>query len=548
MEGVVLLALAGAGYIINKDNKDSRRIEHNINPQHFENSNTSIYDLNNVKDAQNYESGLVSKQFNQSIEPNSNIVNNVDIKNKELDIPNKEYIRGLDGNMIEKDNFLYNDQGIKIEPFYSGSGPNAINFDDNRTLSSHQGGNQNEFYQGKQEVNLNLPPQMNLGNVFGMSNTGPAMEQDRYIPGMYLTDELPFEQEMVPHIRAESEINREVGEIYAQRNNIDNLRTLSNQKVSFDGKVLAGKEPNDNRGEIGEVYKHLPERYYQQTPDQWLVTNGDIKANTLREAQILPETNRQYLNRQELGQASSVVKYNEKRPMFKKTDKQQLASDTIRNAFGKEIFIDSDHMQSSYKVYPNEREVTQERHYEGNMKPVYNAETRHIQDNIKPTIKETTLNPANQNGFANPVITLPEERLQDSIRTNKKETLLFGHIGNVASAIQQEMSQDLYFRADLNVNKELISQGRSPTTESVKVSNGMDTMNMDIQKIENDYFNHRIQGLDKIYQEIPTEDTCKFTRDKDSLNNDIISNRIEGDLLDPFKHNPYTHSLHSFAY
>ena len=29
---------------------------------------------------------------------------------------------------------------------------------------------------------------------------------------------------------------------------------------------------------------------------------------------------------------------------------------------------------------------------------------------------------------------------------------------------------------------------------------------------------------------------------------DKISNRIEGDLLDPFKHNPYTHSLHSFAY
>ena len=56
------------------------------------------------------------------------------------------------------------------------------------------------------------------------------------------------------------------------------------------------------------------------------------------------------------------------------------------------------------------------------------------------------------------------------------------------------------------------------------------------------------KSKDKVYQNIPTDNTCKYTRDKDTLNNDKISNRIEGDLLDPFKHNPYTHSLASFAY
>lgn len=548
MEGVVLLTLAGIGYIINKEDSDSHRIENNVEPQYFQNSNTSIYDLNNVKDAQNYESELVTKQFESSNDPTSSMVNHVEIKNKQFDISDKQYVRSISGEMVNKDKFLYNDQGIKIEPFFSGSGPPAINFDDNRALSMHQGGSQNEFYQPKQEVNINLPPQMNVGNVFGMANSGPAMDQERYIPGMYLNDQLPFEQEMVPHIRAESEINRDVGEIYAQRNNIDNLRTLSNQKISFDGKLLAGKDRNDARGEIGEVYKHNPDTFYEQNNGQWLVTTGDIKAGTLREAQILPETNRQYLNRQEFGPASSVVSTDEKRPMFKKSDKQQLASDTIRNAYGKEIFIDTDHMQSSYKVYPNEREVTEQRNYQGNMKSVYSAETMGLQDPIKSTIKETTLNPANQNGFTNNVTKLPEERLQDTVRTNKKETLLFSHIGNGASSTPQEMSQDQYFRADLNPNKEVISQGRSPTAESTKLANGVDTINMDIQKIESDYFNHRINGFDKVYQEIPTENTCKFTRDKDTLNNDTISNRIEGNLLDPFKNNPYTHSLHSFAY
>ena len=71
--------------------------------------------------------------------------------------------------------------------------------------------------------------------------------------------------------------------------------------------------------------------------------------------------------------------------MFKKTDKQQLAADTIRNAYGTEIFIDSDHQQSSYKVYPNEREVTEERTYEGNVKSLVPGETIELQDNIKTT-------------------------------------------------------------------------------------------------------------------------------------------------------------------
>ncbi len=68
--------------------------------------------------------------------------------------------------------------------------------------------------------------------------------------------------------------------------------------------------------------------------------------------------------------------------------------------------------------------MTEQRNYQGNMKSVYSAETMGLQDPIKSTIKETTLNPANQNGFTNNVTKLPEERLQDTIRTNKKETLI----------------------------------------------------------------------------------------------------------------------------
>jgi hypothetical protein len=73
-------------------------------------------------------------------------------------------------------------------------------------------------------------------------------------------------------------------------------------------------------------------------------------------------------------------------------------------------------------------------------------------------------------------------------------------------------------------------------------------MNVCINKNEHDYFNHSQTGLDRVYQSPPHNIQGDITQDKDTLNNQPISSRIEGNLLDPFKGNPYTHSLSSFAY
>ena len=82
---------------------------------------------------------------------------------------------------------------------------------------------------------------------------------------------------------------------------------------------------------------------------------------------------------------------------------------------------------NSYFVYPNEREVTEERTYEGNIKSVFNAETSHLQDSEKSTIKETTLDDS-RNGFVTAVSKLPEERLQDKVRPTIKDTTNFDYL------------------------------------------------------------------------------------------------------------------------
>ena len=98
MEGAILLGLASIGYLMNRDDeKQSHRIENTVHPSYFENTNSSIYNLNNVRDAQNYEKQLVDKQFKEAQHPTSNVVSHETAKDKEFDSDN--YVRGLDGNI-----------------------------------------------------------------------------------------------------------------------------------------------------------------------------------------------------------------------------------------------------------------------------------------------------------------------------------------------------------------------------------------------------------------------------------------------------------------
>ena len=205
--------------------------------------------------------------------------------------------------------------------------------------------------------------------------------------------------------------------------------------------------------------------------------------------------------------------------MFKKSTNQQLNIETNRNMTLEDKAIDDNHNKDSYFVYPNEREITTERTYEGNIKSIFTGETERLYDKVKPTVKQTTN---------------------------------FEHTGNAGSYLSGTTANDKFYRADLNQNKEIISRGRGPTPEKTKLANGMDTLNVDIKKIDSDYFNPRINNMDKLYSELPTknkiDNTCEYTQDKDTLDNVKLADRLDPNMLDPFRENPYTQSLASFAY
>jgi hypothetical protein len=552
MEGLILLGVLGTGYLINQDKIQKEKTYSTINPPLNLGTGTTIYDVNNVKDAQRYEIDKVKEYHDMAMKGDSKVIDslNMDGRNtlRDSDFESPDIINSISGTKLHSKDFLVNDQGVKVAPYFKGTAPtqNVENF---RNLERHQGGS-HAFRPRKTEVGRMFKMENDIGNVFGKTFDGADSDKDRYVPGNFRTDELPFEKERIAPIDIKSEINRDIDMIHAQRNSVDNRRTLSNQKTTFKGKVLSGKGIN-KREEQPEVFKHLPERDYVNSADKWLVTMGKTVAPIIRPEEEFKDTNRQYLNDMPLGSAQPVLfKGNKERPMVQKTKNQNLVTDTNRNVSLTNKKNDNDHNKSSFFSYPNEREITEERTIEGNFKSVYNANTQKLQDGIKPTIKETTLDDS-RNGFVGPTVTkLPQDRLHDKIRPTVKETSMFEYSGNAGTShVLGDMATDQYLRADINPseNKESISKGRSPTTEKTKVAAGMDMLNVDIQKIEKDYFNPRINNQDNIYQDYKRTEVCEITQDKETLDNVKISDRLDADMLNPFRNNPYTQSLASFA-
>ena len=78
--------------------------------------------------------------------------------------------------------------------------------------------------------------------------------------------------------------------------------------------------------------------------------------------------------------------------------KIQLGTDTVRNAGVETYQVGTDLQQQGYRALPNERETTGLRNYQSNLKTETGGHTSHLQDELKKTKKQTTINTKN-NGY-----------------------------------------------------------------------------------------------------------------------------------------------------
>lgn len=501
MESAILMGLVGIGYLVNNSNRDEAHPE--IHPEINTPSHSTVYDQNNYVESKREEELLAKNIIDSMKKKDSNIVDNTQTYNNEhrrgnlnigerdrlekINVPDeddKEYVYSHSlSAYVNKDKFLTNDQGISVVPYFKGSQAPTIDLGENIGLQMHQGGQHALSYGGKKETPSLFEPTPE--NIYGSYFTGALSDKNRYIPGTHRTNELPFEQEKTPPIDVKSELNREIDLAIAKTRSIDTLRTLTNQKYTYEGRIIPGKHLVTSRGQQANVDKNAPYRDYKNSPDRYFTTATDVKGETQRPEEILPYTNRQFLNRTLLGHAGPQDgKSSEaKRPKVFRGLKQQLGSDTERNV-GTTVPGNKDYNQLGYVAYPNERDVTTER----------------------------------------------------------------THTGIAGTSVNSNISRQSDLNIDTNPTKELIAQGREPTLSNVKLWVGGDEKNVEIKKIENDYMTQHTTGLDKVYQKIPRDFACQLTRDKFELDDaEQLINQIDPELLNPFRENPFTKSLASYA-
>jgi hypothetical protein len=137
---------------------------------------------------------------------------------------------------------------------------------------------------------------------------------------------------------------------------------------------------------------------------------------------------------------------------------------------------------------------------------------------------------------------------------NTVRQFLTGEVkGNAGPAsVKAPKSYGDIYNATIHSIREQVAVGRTPAKEGAKVGVSKEAVNMNTSR-HGDQDNFRIENRGvmstKVYNSIPQPNQFGETHFKDTLPNEPIGiERINPDILDAFRKNPYTQSLHSYAF
>jgi hypothetical protein len=309
-------------------------------------------------------------------------------------------------------------------------------------LDAFTGSSQFNFH--KKETKNFFVPSKDVGFVNG-SPVSTDIMQNRYNKSNYRTGELPFEKTRVaPGIGQNyGDEGRggfhqfETGEI-AKPKNIDQLRTLSNPRVTYTPPTVAGKAI-DKRSATPSLYKNRTSKTFPQTHANLLKTTGAYLRGKAQENYVMKNTNR--INSKSIfGSAAPVSdKRTYTTPKFQDSSRNNYGSSGVRNAGSVNAWRasskNSDYGKGSFKLAPNERDVTQKRTHINNFVTLVKSIIAPLQDKLKGTRKDFIIGNPNPEGYIG--VSIPAKLTvydpDDVAKTTVKETTLeYDHEGHIA--------------------------------------------------------------------------------------------------------------------
>ena len=178
--------------------------------------------------------------------------------------------------MDEKD-FKHNN----MVPFFKGAtAPGSLQKNNEQLLERFIGNN--PFECEKKEREPLFAPEKEISNIYGYTKDIDEMKGRMNVTNIR-NNETPFEKQIVGPGLNKGYTTTPCGGFhpddreYKMPKTVDELRVLSNPKITYAGDIIQGKATNDMRGLEGDTEKHRPDTFYVNSHERCETTVGALQ-------------------------------------------------------------------------------------------------------------------------------------------------------------------------------------------------------------------------------------------------------------------------------
>jgi hypothetical protein len=550
----------------------------NIPPQNFPVSNINQL-VDTVQEYPNPNSAT-DKYFNQNLYEQK-VRNHVPVSNTIQDI------YSLSGNYLNSEQFKHNN----MMPFNGGK-VKGRTYDMNisESVLDNMVGSGSQVIKKIEQAPL-FKPEDNMQWAYGMPNQSDFY-QSRVVPGMKNNNVKPFDTVMVgPGLDKGYGINGSNGYNSGMEardkwlpKTVDQLRVDTNPKLEYEllnheGPANSFIKTAPSTQLLGRVEKQRPDTFFINTQDRWLTTTGAEKGESLRPIQEMGIIRRNDIVTDYMGPAGAIdVKATTAPQNFEPSKRHEVLSGGVNHsrATGQGNHTDKDMFLRSHTNYENNRStIRQPETLRSGFSGAIGAVIAPLMDILKPTRKDETIN--NVRIYGEGAQSVPKGYVynpQDTTPTTVKETTLYEQRFNVNNQRESiyvnnytspdntqrdttsceyytaaggyatgygDMSYDAAYRQHNNDIKSQTIMNR-PNQGGTQVFNQQ--MNLTTVRSDSDRLDGRVNpAFSRLSGLPPSAQTYGAIRAPQYYNECAGCDRIQPDILNAFKSNPYTHSL-----
>jgi hypothetical protein len=514
----------------------------------------------------------------------------------------KTVISALTGLPMSSDEFSHNN----MVPFFRGSVKQNMTDDANRSALDNMIGTGFNQIEKREQAPLFEPHREPVGNITGLESF-TDFAQDRMIIGSSRANEKPVESTMVGPGINQGFSSLPIGgfqqldvlEVARRGLSVDELRYDSNPKVTYEGVVIPGHAIGMQRGEIGEVRKYHPDKFFvnEQGERNFVTSTADNQRPTARPDQVMKFQARTETSAEFQGPAGPTdSKQTYTVPSFRAPFARQQDGYGYRNADASTYGVsntdatNNDFGAAAYELPVNQRNVTSERGQALNLKTAGTPSALTVYDPndvARTTVRETTgandwiggavgveatkltvydptdilrVTHRNTNAEVDTALNVTRAgvpgnatlQFPDGWRNTSKEAISArsAYTGSAGQArAKGEQVYDGAYAMRQNGMKESTAIGRQPEYgNGIKaLFNGEDNVNLTYRKITADVLNDRDNAVNRVVGPSAGTEAIGLLRPKQILALNVSTERNMDEILDMLDENPYALPIHKIA-